>query len=701
MIWIARICACVFLVCISSIGTVVFAQISWTGNVTPTPNTWNSSTLSEVGQTANGSVTVTSGTLLSQTTIVGSSSGVDGSVLVDGANSRWTLTPSSGSLTVGRSGGGSLQILNGGLVEGVSNTIGQFAGSSGSVVVSEANSRWLNSSQIQVGVAGRGSLGVHYGGQVTSKGARVALNTGSVGNIVVNGTNSRWTIDRTSNFDVTGLSFGSGLGSIALSEGGSIVSRGYDYVGGGVNGQSSVQISGPSSWTTERAFRVGAGNGNIGRVTVTGGGTLSTITGLSASDDFRIGSTAGSHGIVELKHAGTNWTNHGVLHVGYSGGQGAVGGGQGTLTMTRGATASSRTTYVGYNAGSAGSVSLSNSGTSLAIVGASANSYTDLIVGHAGSGSLSITSGSLVRNQNGTLGSATGSTGYAEVKGVGSLWENRNYLTVGNNGHGTLVVSGGGIVTAANTSVGANGLLSIEVGNGSQLDTRGSGTGLFANSGLVRLTAAWNAAAGTYTPIMAGTWQSNNGTIETFGGTWDSSNHTFTIAAAQVINSGGTVNDNNGLQRVNVTDPSNLMTTAVTANFAVNGAPTSFQATQIATGSNEYQNLQILAGNSILSAWNFNASGGTYNGTNAVNLTFAVGSGFTTDQFRVWHFKNNQWEWITPDSINYDGTNVSFNVNGFSGYALSAVPEPSSLLLVSSVVAATLASRRWRREPKM
>ncbi|MDP1560440.1 MAG: hypothetical protein Q8M16_03495 [Pirellulaceae bacterium] len=151
------------------------------------------------------------------------------------------------------------------------------------------------------------------------------------------------------------------------------------------------------------------------------------------------------------------------------------------------------------------------------------------------------------------------------------------------------------------------------------------------------------------------------------------------------------------LQRVNVLiGPSENPALAVAANFGVNGAPTSFQATQIASGSNEYQNLRLLAGDSILSAWDFAASGGTYTNNSSVNLTLAVGSGFTTDLLRVWHFKNNQWQLITPDTISYDGTNVNFNVSGFSGYAISAIPEPSSMLLLLCGIGSCLCSRRLR-----
>ncbi|HBO43415.1 MAG TPA: hypothetical protein DD670_05690, partial [Planctomycetaceae bacterium] len=70
---------------------------------------------------------------------MGYASGSTGQVNVSGAGSTWTNT---GALYVGRAGGGSVTISNGGKVSSSVGRVGELAGSTGSVIVSGIGSTW-------------------------------------------------------------------------------------------------------------------------------------------------------------------------------------------------------------------------------------------------------------------------------------------------------------------------------------------------------------------------------------------------------------------------------------------------------------------------------------------------------------------------------------------------------------------------------
>ena len=75
-----------------------------------------------------------------------------------------------------------------------------------------------------------------------------------------------------------------------------------------------------------------------------------------------------------------------------------------------------------------------------------------LTVGNNGPGSLTISSGGKVTDQNGVVGGNAGSKGTAQVSGAGSEWDNSRGLEVGVTGPGTLAVTNGGWVTAGTPS---------------------------------------------------------------------------------------------------------------------------------------------------------------------------------------------------------------------------------------------------------
>ncbi|NQU23953.1 MAG: hypothetical protein HQ567_21940, partial [Candidatus Nealsonbacteria bacterium] len=205
--------------------------------------------------------------------------------------------------------------------------------------------------------------------------------------------------------------------------------------------------------------------------------------------------------VATVDGADSTWNNDGELYVGHDG--------SGTLNISGGGAASvGRSTYVGYEAGSIGSVhfgpgggtlttgslfasptQLSGTGTintrglvsdidlvfdstvslnqtlvfdsqpeqnvtvNLDMAGDPGNSVI-LGAGWRGHGSLAIRDGVTVNSYGGDIGYASGSTGVATVDGAGSTWTSSYILFVGRRGSGTLNITGGAAVVSRDGFVG-------------------------------------------------------------------------------------------------------------------------------------------------------------------------------------------------------------------------------------------------------
>src|SRR5665213_905062 len=90
-----------------------------------------------VGNTATGSLTISGATLSDSTGIIGVSSGISGTTTVSGAGSSWA---NAGTLTVGSSGGGTLNVQSGGAVSNTTGTLASAVGSTGAATVSGTGS---------------------------------------------------------------------------------------------------------------------------------------------------------------------------------------------------------------------------------------------------------------------------------------------------------------------------------------------------------------------------------------------------------------------------------------------------------------------------------------------------------------------------------------------------------------------------------
>ncbi|MHC4415966.1 MAG: hypothetical protein ACYS0G_11845 [Planctomycetota bacterium] len=139
-------------------------------------STWTVDSELFVGNFASGSVTVTNGGAVNTTRVkLGDEPGASGSATVDGPASTWTDTV---EIFVGNFGSGSLAVTNGATVSGVRGTIGDDPGSTGTVTVEGIGSTWTSTEQLTVGDLGQGTLTVGNGG--TASAPVVSVNAQSV-----------------------------------------------------------------------------------------------------------------------------------------------------------------------------------------------------------------------------------------------------------------------------------------------------------------------------------------------------------------------------------------------------------------------------------------------------------------------------------------------------------------------------------------
>lgn len=193
-------------------------------------------------------------------------------------------------------------------------------------------------------------------------------------------------------------------------------------------------------------------------LTVSGGGTLQTVTTTIAAGINSEGTTNPSNGTLSVAGAGTTWNNAGNVYVG---GSNLISGGLGTLNVTNGASANVTGTLTLWNtasgvtvgtAGAGGTVStgqltnasgstpvinLVNVGSQFNVNGSGASNYTGTIVG----------AGAVTKSGSGvlTLGGANTYTGGTTIAGGTVQLGAANVLPT----TGTVTLSGGTLSTGA------------------------------------------------------------------------------------------------------------------------------------------------------------------------------------------------------------------------------------------------------------
>ncbi|MFM8495289.1 MAG: beta strand repeat-containing protein [Planctomycetia bacterium] len=297
----------------------------------------------------------------------------------------------------------------------------------------------------------------------------------------------------------------SGTGTLALTNTGTLSLTGlasgtgrYDLAINAASGGLNIGSTGTNPLII--------GDTGAGSLAVTGGGIVRNGIGY-------LGFNAGSMGTATVS-SGT-WFNAAgssgrILYVGFSG-TGSLDVSGGTVTNSNG--------YVGFNAGSMGTVTVS-SGTwqnrgPLYLGGG--------VGGTGGMGTLTV-SGGQVTSTFGHLGANTTGVGGAVISG--GTWSMTVNLNVGTSGTGTLTISGSGgtggsVIVGGTVSRGASGAINLNSGGTLQIGT-GTTTGGLATDLVNNGTLIFNrTGSGTVATAISGSGAlvlAGSGTL-TFAGT--------------------------------------------------------------------------------------------------------------------------------------------------------------------------------------
>jgi len=339
-----------------------------------------------------------------------------------------------------------------------------------------------------VGDGASGRLTIQTVGSLDCGSCRVGFKAGANGTITINGAGSTLV----SNNVTVGVSGG---GTLHVEAGGAVNS--FVTVLGlaaGSNGNATVSGAG-STWTIINALAVG--QQGTGKLAIDGAGTLST-------GFLTVGSDAGGTGQISISGGGSRLDVGDIARVGASG--------TGAVRVDSGGVVNSTTlAIVGANTGSNGAITVTGTGSAW-------NSFSLLIVGQRGTGSLSIDAGGTVGAAGGSVGDIAGSNGAVHVADAGSTWANSGNLAVGGSGNGTLTIDTGGTVT----SIG--GSISLLAGGTGTVHVSGSGSNWTSTGSLI----VGNGGAGSLTIESGGSTTDVDGGI----GNQVGSSGTVTVSGA-------------------------------------------------------------------------------------------------------------------------------------------------------------------------
>jgi T5SS/PEP-CTERM-associated repeat protein len=408
------------------------AAITTTGNVTPDPSTTTSSSMLYVGNTADGTMQVNGGSIVTTgTSNVGYTAAATGNATVSDPNSKWTAT----FFTIGYQGHGFVTIANGATSTASFLTLGERAGGYGSLSVTGAGST-VTASSIDVGDDGDGVLNITSGGKVTGTFVDIGGFFGGVGDATVSGSGS-------SLVSTASLSLGTGGPGQLHVENGASVSSSSASIGdySGTTGTATV-TGGNSKWTTTSELSIG----------YLGAGTLNIAQGatVNVGTDTFSGRTSSVAGTLNLDN-GTLVT--GGLGTGFNDLRGT-----GTIS-THGLVSDINLVFDNANGFQQQFVLNSEPGQNITI-NLDASSAGSTGAGWRSQGTLRVADGRQLQSRNGYLGYHPGSTGTATIEGAGSSWTTTGDMTVGNYGAGTLAIKSGGVV-----SVGASTIVGVTSAN--------------------------------------------------------------------------------------------------------------------------------------------------------------------------------------------------------------------------------------------
>jgi outer membrane autotransporter protein len=457
-----------------------------------------------------GNVSIMGGTVNADRTVVDNALQTDGVAFQGSAPTSTTMTVSGGStfliadteIDVGQSTSGpakldlenNAHLLTGGVVLGYNGpgAEGDLTVNGGASLTAGTGGDFNGIGFVYAGYAtGDVSVvNVTGGGSVNSQGTIIGYMANSMGNVTVDGSHSIWQVDYDPSYGYLAIGYGSsaansmtvsnnalassadftsiggwagggtgetGNGTLTIASGGKVFSGIETSDGGtlgaavgfGTNSTGIVLVTGANSeWDVAQRLDLGYSDGSAGTVTVKAGGELSVD-----GDIIRIARTASSSGTLTFDGTGGSPS----LTFSSDGSEMLLVGdaGTGTLNVQSGAVIrNAGSLVVGNLAGSNGTVMVTGQGSILNVPG-------DVMVGENGTGTLRVSNGAKFdagSNGSGVLTIGDEATGTAVVDGAGTVMTAENELVVGlGAGHGTLTVSGGALVTAKDVAAGTLG----------------------------------------------------------------------------------------------------------------------------------------------------------------------------------------------------------------------------------------------------
>ncbi|WP_318909720.1 autotransporter outer membrane beta-barrel domain-containing protein [Shinella zoogloeoides] len=266
-------------------GEVTVSGRDGTGNA----STWTNNGDLTIGQDGKGMLSVINGGVVNSAwSYIGAGANGQGDVTilgrdVDGNASIWTIT---GQFYIGESGAGTLNISDGGTVSSSVTTIGNSSNGVGTVTVSghDGNgnvSTWNNANQLHIGDGGVGTLNILNGGVVNSGqgliGSNAGANSVTVSGHDGNGHASTW---NAANNIYVGYY---GNGALSVEDGAQVATSATGggaasiYVGHGAGSTGSVVVSSSNGALSSLSAsdRIELGYGGTGEMTVSKGGFVS------------------------------------------------------------------------------------------------------------------------------------------------------------------------------------------------------------------------------------------------------------------------------------------------------------------------------------------------------------------------------------------------------------------------------------------
>ena len=444
---------------------------------------WSPSSLT-IGGGGTSSVTVTnSATMTDNGDLMIDGAGSSSFTVSGGASVMQGLGPvgnnaGTGTFTVGSAATGSLLVSSGGLLNTRFSSVGDMAGSNGSAVVTGAGSVWSVRAGVDFGYQGTGSMQVLNGGVInvlgTTSGAYLGFQAGGVGTGLVSGAGSQLNVG-------AGFTIGlSGAGTMTVNSGGVVhvaatTSVGSAFIVGNLPGTGALTVTGAGSLYTTKAFSIGT-TGGTGTVSILNGGVITATSPADIGGGAIInGVESYGHGALTVNGVGSAMTVTSTLDVGSRG--------TGSMSVEAGATVSNTQGYIGSFKSAGGII-----GTGVATVTGAGSTWTNsstLRVGDGGNGTLNILAGGAVTDTTGTVGYATTSTSAATVDGATSNWTSSGDVTVARGGVGVLNLTNGGNLFAGGAAGTGTLNVALQATSTGTVNIGGTQAGAAAAAGVV------------------------------------------------------------------------------------------------------------------------------------------------------------------------------------------------------------------------